>query len=370
MKIHLLIAIGAISLVVSITQGLEADETVVWKDCLRQEAQWYSGREAIRIAGNVLLYQRESGGWPKNIDMAAVLDDAERAKVKSQKGSVDSTIDNGATCNQLRYLGKVYNATGDKRCRHAFVTGIDFLLAAQYDNGGWPQIYPANRGYQGHITFNDGAMINAMTLLSDVRDKKAGLEFVDGQRRLRAKRAVGRGIECILKCQIVVEGKRLAWCAQHDEKTFEARGARSYEKASVSGYESVGIVKYLMSIERPSAKVILAIESAVMWFDEAKIVGMRVERRELSGRKGEYDKVVIADGNAPPIWARFYKIGTNRPIFCSRDGVIREDIADISYERRNGYSWYTTSPGGLLSKAYPAWRKRYTPDRDVLAGGE
>ena len=38
--------------------------------------------------------------------------------------------------------------------------------------------------------------------------------FVDDQLRKRCREAVARGISCILKCQIVVKGKKTAWCAQ------------------------------------------------------------------------------------------------------------------------------------------------------------
>ena len=37
------------------------------------------------------------------------------------------------------------------------------------------------------------------------------------------------------------------------------------------------------------------------------------------------------------MWARFYEIGTNRPIFSDRDGFAKHDLSEIGYERRNGY---------------------------------
>ena len=210
-------------------------------------------------------------------------------------------------------------------------------------------------------------MINVMTLFCEVRDKKSEFAFVDEQRRAKTKRAVEKGIECILKCQIVLDGKRLAWCAQHDEKTFAPRPARSYERASLSGAESVGIVRFLMSIEKPTPAIIAAVEGAVVWFEQAKVTGIRQTSKRAPGTEKGYDKVVVAAADAPPIWGRFNQIGTDRAIFCSRDGVIRYSLAEISYERRNGYSWYTSAPAELLAKSYPAWRKKHTPGRNVLA---
>ncbi len=358
-----------IGLVAAATGAQQEPESVRvgWKACLRQKAGWYSGREAVRIGDNVLLYQRASGGWPKNTDLAAPLSDRQKTNLINAKSQTDSTIDNGATVTPLRYLAKVYDAAKQQRFQTAFVKGLDYLFEAQYENGGWPQFYPNVRGYYAHITFNDGAMINVMTLLCDVRDQSSEFAFVDERRRAKAKRAVTKGIECILKCQIVVDGKRLAWCAQHDAKTFAPRPARSYEKASLSGGESVGIVRFLMSIEKPTPAIIAAVEGAVLWFEQAKVTGIRRTSRPAPDTEKGSDKVVVADPDAPPIWGRFHQIGTNRPIFCSRDGIIRYSLAEISYERRNGYSWYTGAPAEILSKSYPAWRKKHTPGRNVLA---
>jgi len=122
-----------------------------------------------------------------------------------------------------------------------------------------------------------------------------------------------------------------------------------------------------MGIEKPTPAIIAAVEGAVAWFEQAKITGIRQVGRPAPGTEKGYDKVIITDPDAPLIWGRFYEIGTNRPIFCSRDGIIRYSLAEISYERRNGYSWYTSAPAELLSKSYPAWRKKHTPGRNVLA---
>jgi len=68
--------------------------------------------------------------------------------------------------------------------------------------------------------------------------------------------------------------------------------------------------------------------------------------------------MLIKDPDAGPLWARFYEIGTNRPLFVGRDSVIRYDVMEIDAERRNNYGWYSSEPAGLLSREYPAWRKR------------
>jgi hypothetical protein len=66
----------------------------------------------------------------------------------------------------------------------------------------------------------------------------------------------------------------------------------------------------------------------------------------------------VNDAGAPDMWARFYAIETNQPIFSGRDGVIRPRLADIEIERRTGYSWVGDYAGSLLAREYPAWQAR------------
>jgi len=325
---------------------------------LGQEPKWYGSEEAVRIAENILLYQRSSGGWPSNVDMTRQLTEDQKNKVLAAKGRTDSTLDNGATHTHLRYLARVYNATGQERFKEAFLKGLDYLLKAQYANGGWPQTYPLLRGYSRFITFNDGAMIGAMTVLRDVAEDKPHYAFVDEGRRKEAAIAVQKGIQCILKCQIIVGGKRTAWCQQHDDKTFEPRPARTFEPAAITACESVGIVEFLMGIDNPRREIVEAVQNAVAWFDSVKITGIRQVTKPDQSKEQGFDKVVVPDAAAPPIWARLYEIGTNRPVFGDRDGKVYYSMAEISAERRTGYSWYGNWPADMLRKDYPRWQKK------------
>ena len=317
-------------------------------------------------AENILLHQRDNGGWPKNYDRDRVITKGGRVVLLAFRNRNDATFDNGATHTEVRYLAKAFAKTGEKRYRKACLKGIEFMLEAQYANGGWPQRFPNPSGYSTHITFNDGAMIGVMSILRDIARDKKTYPFVNDELRNRCGEAVARGISCILKCQIVVNDKKTAWCAQHDEQTLVPRKARSYELASISGFESVGVIHFLMAIEEPSPEIIDAVQDAVRWFDEAKLTGIREIRKEAKDMPKGWDKVVIEDPSASPMWARFYLIGMNQPIFCSRDGIPRKTIAEISYERRNGYSWLGYYAKDLLAKHYPAWQKQWAPKNNVL----
>ncbi|MFO0808409.1 MAG: pectate lyase [Gemmataceae bacterium] len=317
---------------------------------LKKPDEWFATDEAKRIAANILSYQADLGGWPKNTDTAATPYAGDRKELKP-------TFDNGATTDELRFLGRVFKATKDDRYRAAVIKGIDYILKAQYSTGGWPQYAPPPKSYHRYITFNDDAMVRLMEFLREVYSSDS-FAFVGDERRMSAKSAFDRGIACILKCQIKVGGKPTAWCAQHDEVDYAPRPGRTFELVSISGAESVGIVRLLMSLEKPSAEVVAAVDGAVAWFEAAKLMGIRVEvRKDDKGPKG-FNKVVVKDSSAPPMWARFSEIGTNRPIFADRDGVAKHDLAEIGYERRNGYSWLGTWPQKVLDQEYPAWKKR------------
>ena len=67
---------------------------------------------------------------------------------------------------------------------------------------------------------------------------------------------------------------------------------------------------------------------------------------------------MVTDESAPALWARFYEIGTNRPIFCDRDGVAKYRLSEIGSERRNGYAWLGKWSDILLKSEYPKWKER------------
>jgi PelA/Pel-15E family pectate lyase len=134
--------------------------------------------------------------------------------------------------------------------------------------------------------------------------------------------------------------------------------ARTFELASLSGAESAGIVRLLMSLEKPTPDVIRSVDAAVAWFESAKISGIKVEQVEDKNAPKGTEKIVVKDVSAKPMWARFYEIESNKPIFSGRDGVKKYSLAEIEYERRNGYAWLGYWPETLLVKDYPAWKAK------------
>lgn len=335
--------------------------TMRWKDvATRMPEVWYSSDEAKAVAENVILAQKAIGGWEKNKEFHQSLSEAEQAEIKADKSKIGSTFDNGATITELRFLAKVYTRQKDERYKQAFEKGLNYIFISQYDNGGWPQFFPVRGGkgdYSMQITYNDDAMVNTLKFLKEIYS--ADQEFIalklSPELKTKARQSFDAGIDIILKTQIVLDGEPTVWCAQNDEKTLAPAKARSYELASFSGSESVGIVQLLMELDNPSKDVIAAVEGAFNWFEAHKIEGIRIDT-EID-REGKKNSIVLKDKSAPPLWARFYDLETEKPYFCDRDGIKRNTLAEIGHERRNGYSWYTNDPSKIL-KEYPKWKKK------------
>lgn len=335
--------------------------SIPWSQVLQQEKDWYTSTEALRIADNILIYQHRNGGWPKNMDMAAILTPLQVQEIKQaqQKAGTEfsrTTIDNGATHTQIRFLAQVYQSQPKPKYKRAIRKGLRYLLAAQYSSGGWPQFFPLRAGYYSQITYNDDAMVGVLQVLQEIALDAPGFLSLKLGKPLKEKvaKAFDKGVSCILNTQVYLKGKPTAWCAQHDRITLAPTKARSYELPSLSGSESVGIILLLMSIEKPSPEVIAAVDGAVAWLETHKIEGIRIEKRPNS--EGKMDKIVVTAPDAKPLWGRFYDLDTQKAFFCSRDGIKRGSLAEISYERRNGYRWYTSAPQEVLN-TYPAWRK-------------
>lgn len=329
-----------------------------WRHIARHGSDvFFRTDEAKRIGENVLAYQRVTGGWPKNIVMHKPLG-SELDVVLSEKGKrYDSTTDNNATILEMTYLAKLYRQVPDSRYKKAFVKGVNFLLNGQYKNGGWPQFWPENHGYQVHITYNDNAMLQTMQIIKNLRDGVAPFSsLIDDKLHERLVRAFDNGITCILNTQIVVDGGLTVWCQQHDRVTLKPTAARSYELASFCPAESARLVALLMDIPDPDDRIKRAVTGAMRWFDEHKIEGIRVER--YTADDGQPDVRVVSDANAKPTWARYYDLETEEPFFCDRDGVPCKTLAEVGYERRNGYSWYSQEPADLKDK-YDVWKKKY-----------
>ena len=283
-----------------------------------------SSPQAIRLAEYILTWQLPHGGWSKGIAFQdGPWQPGMPKSTQVNRGVELGSFDDGKTIAEMKVLATVYRATGDERFKEGFLRGLDFVFAAQYPTGGWPQSYPRRDGYSDNVTYNDGAMINILRLVRDVARSPA-YDFVGPEYRQRAEMALQKGIDYILKSQIEVNGVLTAWGQQHDPFTYEPTYGRSFELPSLTAGESVGVVEFLMELPDPTPEIRRAILSALLWFE----------------------RVRLPDGR----WARFYEIGTDRPFFVPRSGEKLYDYNELPLDAR-GYAWYGTWPASVLAFA-------------------
>ena len=306
---------------------------------------WFLTDSARLVGANVMAHQIENGAWPKNVNFfhfedsivniaikraqrQACLISAEREQCLRQLAansqfsiinSNEATIDNGATTTEIRFLMRLFAATGDSLCLESALRGVRYLL--------FPQYFPRHDHYHARITFNDDAMVSVLRLLREVSLRRAPYGPFPLELSVEAAAAVDKGVACILACQYVQHGVRTVWAQQYDEHTLQPAPARSFELAGLCSAESAAIVEFLQTVSADHPEVLPAIDDAIKWFRAHQ----------------------LPDGR----WARFYTLEDNRPFFCGRDGVMRFSLEEIDEERQKGYSWYNTRPAKLLRTAAP-----------------
>ena len=335
---------------------------------LDRTASWYGSDEARRIATCVVSYQTPAGGWSKHTDFTRHVrapgelfagDSNSRFLIGNDfdrpaemQWSYVGTFDNDATITELRFLAKVISSakTGSEAWQKSFLHGLDYIFAAQFPNGGWPQVWPLQGGYHDAITLNDDAMLNILRLLSEVSLGEKDFAFVPADTRAKADTSWRRGLDCVLAAQVTVNGHRTVWGQQHDPLTLQPVSARNYEMPSLASSESATMTLFLMQLQNPDSNTVAAVHAAAAWFEKTRIEGKAFKSAGSEGRK-----LLDAPGSGP-LWARYYEIGTDKPLFGDRDQTIHDDVNELSRERRKGYGWFKDTAKRVLEH-YVKWAK-------------
>lgn len=331
-------------------------------------AAWYKSAEARHIADTMVSFQTPAGGWSKNQNRAGparlpgqrygndaetmVQDPANFDAPYDRFWTFVGTLDNDATTTEMRFLTLMSQALpGNEgaRYRESIVKGVEYLLAAQYPNGGWPQIWPLEGGFHDGITFNDNAVAKAAMLLQEVAQAPA-YRFVPGTLRQRAGAAVGKAVDVILAAQVRRDGRLLGWPQQVDPLTLEPISARNYEPRSVASGETTDVLIFLMNQPSPSPAVRAAIEGGIAWL-------RRVALRDHAWEKTDDGRKLFPRAGGGPLWSRNYDVVSGLPIFGDKDRSIHDDVNEISIGRRNGYNWWVTAPQEALD-AYAGWSRK------------
>ncbi len=316
---------------------------------LNAPAAWYASAEARALADHIVAWQRPSGGWTKGgvyTRDPAPADD-------HHDGWSAGTFDNDSTIYELRFLALVIHAGADQAnapaWRGAFDRGLGYIFAAQYPQGGFPQIYPLAGGYHDAITYNDDAMVHILELLRDCADRRKQFAFVSADLAAAAAKSLARGVDCVLATQLHdTNGRLIVWGQQHDALTLKPCAARNFEPTAECSSESAGLVRFLMTLPNPSPQIVASVDGAMAWFKQHVIKDVVWDREAATGT------ALVAKPGAE-LWARYYEIGTGRPIFGERDRTVHYRVTELSPERRKGYGWFNDRAKELPA-AYAKWQ--------------
>jgi len=264
-----------------------------------------------KSAAKVLVYgQHPEGGWHYFIDFdpAGVQQWYEEVASKCwgweefYHYNGNSTFDDNTTVGAADFLLDLYLTSGDARYRTPLLKALDFIVDAQYPNGGWPQRYPLSRDYTyegrpdytSFYTFNDDVipgniffLLKAYRALGDERYRRAALH----------------GMDFVVLAQ---QGQPQPGWAQQYDMDLNPREARNCEPRALSPPLTAQMVQYLMTFYKATGqtKYLRGIPDALDWLDRATLPAGHSDQGHTH--------------------AMFVEIGTDRPLYPHREGATHD----------------------------------------------
>ena len=255
---------------------------------------------AARNAGRALVWgQRTVGGWDHRVDVSRLTPEAAMPERRDGRCTFDDDITQGAIAMLMdldRTLDEPWLDDGVR-------LGLAFVLKSQATTGGWPQWYPLRGGYHDYYTFNDATINDCIRVMLDAHRQYGRPEYLAAARR---------GGDFIRAAQLA--DPQAGWAQQYS-RDMKPAWARAFEPPAVCSAVAGRNIRTLIALAlytRDDA-YLKPIPAALAWLDRSKLADNR--------------------------WARFYELGTNKPIYGDRDGKVHYTLEEISEERRSGYSW-------------------------------
>ncbi|MGC9329582.1 MAG: pectate lyase, partial [Candidatus Hinthialibacter sp.] len=270
---------------------------------------------AIQAGEALVKGQLECGGFPHEFIPG---------KIERKPGTFDDDVTQGAT----RYLLALWKETQEQKFLDSVKRCAQFMLDAQYENGGWPQAYPLSKGYSRYITLNDDAMMDVIRTLFLLYHELGDQRYYE---------AAVRGADCLLQLQ--GEPPQAGWAQQFTPEGAPAP-ARRFEPVGLSSAESIGVLRLLLEVylETGDKKYLEAGPPAFEWLKAS----------------------ILPNGKL----ARLYQYGDNRPIYSTEEGEI---IYDVSLARA-GYSWQGHYWDSRLQQLYAKLMEAPVEKRKDIAG--
>lgn len=269
---------------------------------------------AVEVARALAQGQLACGGWDYIVDHAPAAErvwfyrrnrDSDDPALRAGRNT--ATFDDDVTQHATRLLIAVDLALEgqDPVIREAVDAALDFILEAQHESGGWPQRFPPRgMGYADFLTFNDNSIRDCADVMMIAHRAYGDERFAEAVRRCG---------EFIIRVQL--PEPQATWAQQYDHDLKPA-WARRFEPPSACSSESIGVMRLLIAIavETGDEKYLAPIPPALDWFERSR----------------------LPDGRM----ARFYELGTNRPLYFTMDYMLTYSDEDMPthYSFKGAYS--------------------------------
>jgi PelA/Pel-15E family pectate lyase len=292
---------------------------------------------AVRAAHALLQGQLRSGGWTYRIEFNP--EDRRRFAYRvdgppGRKARDVTSLDDNTTQSAIKLLMRADRALKFKNTaiHEAVDYALDAVLAHQFESGGWPQAitanidpkscpkrkasfsaewsrtYPGHRDYWYRPTLNDNLMGDLIPVL---------LEAAEVYQNDAYRQAALRGGEFLLDAQL--PDPQPGWAQQYNYR-MQPMWARKFEPPSITGGEARGVLESLMDL--------YVVTGEQRWLEPIP--------RALAYYKGSR----LPNGKL----ARFYEMGTNKPLYFTRD-------YKLTYDDRAVPTHYAFQVGDWTGKA-------------------
>jgi|SRR5690554_292328 len=316
-----------------------------------EQVELYSKDDILAIADNLLLMQRNNGGWPANINPFRKLTGDQRLQFLKDQNARDASFANANIFPQIFYLSHVYLQTGDVRYRDSARKALRLVMSAQVYNGGWSQNAYPNKN--SDVIIDTRATINALRFLRRVAGGEMPYGYIALDDRRAAADSVRKGDQLLLRLQQAHNSRASIWAAAYALSSSHPVAADAETVAALDAEVSVRISRYFMQIERPPATVIRAVTGAADWFARNTL-----QQAQLNATAKQpdwlpaYSRVALPRA---PLWARQYSIDNSRPIVAKTNGraVKRYELNPLLADQ----DWYGSWARELLRTQYPRWRR-------------
>lgn len=295
--------------------------------------------EAGREAAEAIVYgQLESGGWTNSVDF----DPRGRVALYRNgkgRGKNYSSLDDGQTQSAIRLLVRADKALEFQHegIHESAQVALDALLAAQFPNGAFPQVWKGpvaaqpvvKASYPDYDWRTEGRIKNYWDMYT-LNDNVAGYvaeALIDAWQIYgddRCKIALQRLGDFLLLAQM--PDPQPGWAQQYNYD-MQPIWARKFEPPGISGDESQEALETLMTISR--------------------VTGDRKYLEPIPRALDYLRRSLLPDGQL----ARYYELRTNRPLYMARRG----DVYTLTYDDTklpSHYGWKTESRLDDIEKQY------------------